>query len=140
MLITSEHLGDVDVAEENVLEIPDGLLGFPDCTRYALIAAEESGVYAWLQATDHADLSFLVMVPAPFFPDYEPDISEADCAALELVDPDDAQILCLVTIQESMVTANLLGPVVLNTANRRARQVVLADTQLTTAELVAPRR
>jgi flagellar assembly factor FliW len=140
VLITSEHLGDVDVAEENVIEFPDGLLGFPECTRFALISAEESGVYAWLQSTDQAELSFLVVVPAPFFPDYEPEISEADCAALELVEPADAQILCLVTIQTTLVTANLLGPVVLNVANRRARQVVLTDTELSTAEPIVPSR
>jgi flagellar assembly factor FliW len=140
VLITSEHLGEVDVADENVIEVPDGLLGFPGSTRYAIISAEDSGVYAWLQATDRPELSFLVMVPAPFFPDYEPDIPEADCAALDLVDPADAQLLCLVTIQEASVTANLLGPVLLNVANRRARQVVLSDTQLTTAEPVVPRR
>jgi flagellar assembly factor FliW len=140
VLITSEHLGDVDVAEENVIEFPDGLLGFPECTRFALISAEESGVYAWLQSTDQAELSFLVVVPAPFFPAYEPEISEADCAALELVEPADAQILCLVTIQTTLVTANLLGPVVLNVANRRARQVVLTDTELSTAEPIVPSR
>lgn len=140
MLITSEHLGEVDVDDENVIDIPDGLLGFPGAHRYAIIAAEDTGVYAWLQSTDHPDLSFLVMVPAPFFPDYEPDIPEADCNALDLVDPQDAQLLCLVTIQESSVTANLLGPVVLNVANRRARQVVLDAGDLTTAEPVVPRR
>jgi flagellar assembly factor FliW len=139
VLITSEHLGEVEVEDENLIQIPGGLLGFPDCSSYALIAAEESGVYAWLQATDQAELSFLVMVPAPFFPDYAPDISDADCEALGLVDPANAQILCLVTIHESMVTANLLGPLVLNVVNRTARQVVLSDTQLTTAEPVVPR-
>jgi flagellar assembly factor FliW len=139
VLITSEHLGEVDVDEEHLIEIPDGILGFPGSTHFALIAAEDSGVYAWLQSTDRPELSFLVMVPAPFFPDYEPDIPDEDCAALELVDPDDAQILCLVTIQEVSVTANLLGPLVLNVATRRARQVVLASSTLTTAEPVVPR-
>lgn len=138
MLITSEHLGEVDVDEEHLIEIPEGILGFPGSTHFALISAEDSGVYAWLQSTDRPELSFLVMVPAPFFPDYEPDIPDEDCVALGLVDPEDAQVLCLVTIQEVSVTANLLGPLVLNVATRQARQVVLADHRLTTAEPVVP--
>jgi len=42
--------------------------------------------------------------------------------------------LCLVTIAGDDVTANLLGPVVLNVANRTARQVVLADQGWSTRE------
>lgn len=138
MLIASEHLGEIDVAEERLIEVPEGILGFPDWTKYAVIEAEPSGVYVWLQAVDRADLSFLAVVPSPFFPDYEPEIPEEDCTALELVDPEHAQLLCLVTIQESSATANLMGPLVLNVLNRQARQVVLTDSKLTSAEPIVP--
>jgi flagellar assembly factor FliW len=137
MLILSEHLGEIEVDEQTIVDIPDGLLGFPQTTRFVLVAAEDMGLYSWLQSVDHPDVSFLAVVPTPFFPDYEPDLPEKDCLALELEDPGDAQVLCLVTIGDE-VTANLLGPVVVNVRNRVGRQVVLAHQDLTTAAPIRP--
>jgi flagellar assembly factor FliW len=132
VLIDSEHLGPLEVDEDNVIEFPDGILGFPEARRYAMVAAEETGIYSWLQSVDHPDLAFLVVVPAAFFPDYAPDLPDDECDALGIRRPEDAQVLCLVTIGEDAVTANLLGPLVLNVVTRRARQMVLADAELPT--------
>lgn len=132
VLVDSEHLGPLEVDEDNVVELPDGILGFPEARRYAMVAAEETGIYSWLQSVDHPDLAFLVVVPAAFFPDYAPDLPDEDCDALGLRRPDDAQVLCLVTIADDGVTANLLGPIVLNVVTRQARQVVLSDGDLST--------
>jgi flagellar assembly factor FliW len=137
MLILSEHLGEIEVDDTTIVDIPEGLLGFPQATRFVLVAAEDTGLYSWLQSVDHPDVSFLAVVPNPFFPDYEPDLPDDDCQALELERPDDAQVLCLVTIGDE-VTANLLGPVVVNVRTRLGRQVVLAHQDLTTAAPIRP--
>jgi flagellar assembly factor FliW len=137
MLILSEHLGEIEIDDTTIIDIPDGLLGFPQATRFVLVAAEDTGLYSWLQSVDHPDVSFLVVVPAPFFHDFEPDLTEEDCRALRLERAEDAQVLCLVTIAEE-VTANLLGPVVLNLRERLGRQVVLAHQDLTTAAPIRP--
>ena len=132
VMIDSGHLGSVEVDESSVIEVPAGILGFPEQRRYAVVAADESGVYSWLQSVDEPELAFLAVVPAPFFPDYEPVISDEDCDSIGLTDPADAQLLCLVTVGDDAVTANLLGPVVLNVRTRLARQVVLTDSRLST--------
>ena len=132
VMIDSEHLGSVEVDEASVIELPAGILGFPEQRRYAVVAADDSGLYSWLQSLDEPQLAFLAVVPSPFFPDYEPVISDEDCATIGLTDPEDAQVLCLVTVGEDAVTANLLGPVVLNVRTRMARQVVLTDSRLST--------
>ena len=110
VMIDSEHLGSVEVDEASVIELPAGILGFPEQRRYAVVAADDSGLYSWLQSLDQPQLAFLAVVPSPFFPDYEPVISDEDCATIGLTDPADAQVLCLVTVGEDAVTANLLGP------------------------------
>ncbi len=132
VMIDSEHLGSVEVDESSVIELPAGILGFPDQRRYAVVAADDSGLYSWLQSLDEPQLAFLAVVPSPFFPDYAPVIADEDCATIGLTDPEDAQVLCLVTVDEDAVTANLLGPVVLNVRTRLARQVVLTDSSLST--------
>lgn len=134
MLLESDRLGPIEVDDASIVELPAGLLGFEDTRRYALVQADEHGAYSWLHALDDPSLAFLTVVPGFFFPDYSPDVSDDDVAALDLTDAGDAQVLCLVTIAGDDVTANLLGPVVLNVANRTARQVVLADQRWSTRE------
>ena len=136
LMIDSDQLGSVDVDETSVVEFPGGLIGFPDFRRYAMVAADDGGFYTWLQSVDEPSLAFLAVVPAPFFPDFAPTIRDEDCGAIGLDDPGDAQLLCLVTVADDAVTANLLGPIVLNVRTRLARQVVLNDADLTTKALI----
>lgn len=138
VLVESARLGQLEMDEAAIVELPAGIMGFPAQQRYALIAADPDGLYSWLQSLDDPALAFLVVVPAPFFPDYAPVISDEDCRQLELLEPSEAQLLCLVTVEEGSVSANLLGPIVLNVITRMARQVVVADSRLTTREPIVP--
>jgi flagellar assembly factor FliW len=135
--IESEKLGQLEVDETTVLTFPQGLLGFDDARRFALVDAHESGVYFWLQSIDDPKLAFLTAVPWPFFADYEFELADADRDALGLRDDSggaDTMVLCLLTIDRSggAVTANLLGPLVINSQTRVGRQIVLSDPELTT--------
>ena len=132
MLIESEQLGAVEIDESKVLSFPDGLLGFPDVTRFALVDAGDDGTYFWLQSLDDPQLAFLAAVPWAFFPDYAPELSESDQATLSLGDAHDAIVLCLLTIRDDAVTANLLGPLVVNAVTRHGRQIVLGDSDYPT--------
>ena len=134
MLLESERLGAIEVDEADVVVLPDGLLGFETVNRFALVPADEVGAYAWLHSLDDPGLAFLTVVPAFFFPAYAPDVPDDDVDALSLTDPADAQVYCLVSISGDDITANLLGPVVVNMANRTGRQVVLVDQGWTTKE------
>jgi flagellar assembly factor FliW len=127
--IESERLGAVEVDESKVLTFDHGLLGFPDAKRFALVDASDDGTYYWLQSLDDPQLAFLAAVPWAFFPDYEPELSEPDQAALGLSTPTDALVFCLLTFTDDTVTANLLGPLVVNANTREGRQIVLGDSE-----------
>jgi len=137
VIIQSDQLGSVDIDESKILSFDDGLLGFPDISRFAVVDAGDDGTYFWLQAVDDPQLAFLVAVPWAFFPDYAPVLSDADQHALSLTDADDATLFCLLTITDDGVTANLLGPLVVNTATRQGRQVVLGDSDYSTRTTLA---
>jgi len=134
--IESDKLGQLEVDETTVLTFPQGLLGFDDIRRFALVDAHDSGVYFWLQSVDDPKLAFLTAVPWPFFEDYEFELADADRDALGLRDDSggaDTMVLCLLTIDSGgAITANLLGPLVINCETRVGRQIVLADPDLTT--------
>ncbi len=127
MLMESTRLGVLEIDDTSIIVLPDGLLGFDQCHRFALIPADEVGAYSWLHALDDPTLAFLVVVPGFFFPDYEPELADSDVEALGLTSSEAAQVLTIVTISDDQVTANLLGPVVLNLDSNVGRQVVLAD-------------
>lgn len=133
VLVRSEQFGDLEVDEARVLTFDDGLPGFPDARRFALLPVEGSDdLFFWLQSLDDPGLSFLSIIPWPFFPDYEPELNEPDREALDLASASDALVLCLVTVhrEERRVTANLLGPVIINERTRASRQVVLTEQDL----------
>ncbi len=134
VLIHSDRLGPIEVDEASTIEFEDGLLGFEQHRRFALVAADESGAYTWMQSVDDAALAFLVVVPGFFFADYSPDVPDADVAALGITERTPTQVLCLVTLSDAGITANLLGPVIVNLTTRHARQVVLTDGRWTTRE------
>jgi len=152
--IESEKLGELDIDESTVLEFPQGLLGFSDARRFALIDTHDSGVYYWLQSLDDPALAFLAAIPWPFFPDYEFELPDADRDALGLVETADGEaarsgepgdegntmVLCLLTVDPEShdITANLLGPLVINAQTRVGRQVVLADSDFTTRAPLVP--
>jgi flagellar assembly factor FliW len=131
-LLRTTRFGDLTVDEQRLFTFEDGLPGFPHATRFLAMHVEDDPDLYWLQSVDDGSLAFLAIVPWHHFPDYEPVLADEDRRRLELVEADEAMVLCILTIdrEQDVVSANLLGPVVLNTARRLGRQVVLADAQL----------
>jgi flagellar assembly factor FliW len=113
-----------------VLSFAEPLPGFPGHHDYVLVPAEPTGHVFWLQSVAPAGPRFLAVPASGFFPDYAPTLPGPACVELGLEGPDQAQLLCLVTVLDGDVasaTANLRAPVVVNPATSRARQVVLSD-------------
>ncbi len=139
LVLSTERFGEVRVDDEKVITLPDGLLGFVSMTRAVLLPVDDDGLFFWMQSVDDPALAFLVLTPWPLFPDYAPELGEADQHALDLDDPADALVFCLLTSHDRprRLTANLLGPVVVNQARRLGRQVVLEGDHPTQAELPA---
>lgn len=114
------------------IELVHPLPGFPDQRRFALVQLDEDGVLCQLQSLEDPGLRFLVMSPVPFFPDYAPEVSDEVVADLAIESADDVIVLLVLNAGESLdtTTANLMAPVVVNTATLRASQVILDDPSL----------
>jgi flagellar assembly factor FliW len=124
-------------------ELPDLVFvrpmpGFPQLTRFVLVRLEENGtgdggaeaLLYELRSLEQPQVRFLVVVPTPFFPDYEIELDETACADLHLHDADDTLVLVVLTVDPDSggVTANLLAPVVVNARTRDAAQVILSGS------------
>jgi len=142
MQIDTTRFGTLDALDESVVTITGGLLGFPDATSFLRLPVDDAEGWVWLQATNDPELAFLAISAFRFFPDYDIELPDADAESIGLSDPDTAEILALVTVRDNSVgaieaiTANLLGPIVINTAAAIGRQVVLSDSRYSTREAV----
>ena len=132
MRIETTRFGPVDVDESRLIEIPAGLLGFSSYKSFSLLQPDENGDFFWLQSVETPDLAFVVTDPALWVPDYKATIRKEQMEELGLTETGDAQVLVIVNKRESSLTANLQGPIVVNAANRRAMQLVLAEKKWST--------
>src|SRR5688572_6202962 len=134
MDIETTRFGSLSVEEERIITFPSGLLGFPDHTRFALIQTGEENYFFWLQAVDEPNLAFVVTDPTIFFKDYEVPVREETIDELQLTEPNCMQTFVICNKSGDWLTGNLLGPIVVNAANRLAMQVVLTDKKWTTRQ------
>lgn len=146
MKIQTKALGEIEIDERQILDFPEGVIGFRPFTSFALLDAPQKP-YFYLQSTVMPALNFILVDPFLFRPDYSIDLSDELCSGLGLQSPDDALILVMVTSPSDggPVTANLMGPLVICKGTRRGVQIVLGDPRWKTkhdvmAELAASRK
>lgn len=133
MEVKTKANGIVNVDEKQLVTFPEGLLGFEKYTRFALIDSEYEP-FIWLQSTEESNLAFLMIDPFLICSDYEADIDDSALRNIGVDSAEDIIIMTLVTIPKdgSAITANFLGPVVINKKNRKCLQVILNDSRWTT--------
>ncbi len=138
MIVETTRFGTVEVNDQSVLDMPDGMIGIERCKRFVLLEERPGTAFKWLQSVDDPRIAFVVINPVDFFPDYDIDIPDDQAASLGLKNSSDAAMLTTVTIypDAGKVTANLVGPIVMNTRTLRAAQVVLSDDRYCTGHVI----
>lgn len=125
MHVTSTRFGTFEVADEAILDFPDGLIGLPG-TRYALVAREEQLPFYWLHSAEHQEIAVPVTNPWLFFPDYEIRVADQEAHRLGLATPEEADVLCVVraAATPAELTVNLAAPIVIQRRTRIGRQII----------------
>ena len=134
MDIETTRFGRLSVEDERIITFPNGLLGFPDHTRFALIQTGEENYFFWLQAVEEPNLAFVVTDPGIFFKDYHVPVRDEALQELHLTDDAHAQCFVICNKVGDWLTGNLLGPILVNAQNRLAQQVVLTEKKWTTRQ------
>jgi flagellar assembly factor FliW len=122
----------VDTTELPVLEFVAPMPGFAEQRRFVLVRVGEEGMLFALTSVELPGLRFLVVPPAPFFPEYEPEIDDEALAALGPNEVDDLLVLLVINTGDAPneASANLMAPIVLSQQTRRAVQLVLTGSGL----------
>ncbi len=136
MIITTSRFGQVELKEEDVLTFPEGLLGFADLRKFALLDDPNDEIFAWLQSCEAPHIAFPVLEPELFTSQYKVNLTKSDLEALKLSTQEKARYFSIVTIPDdpTQMTANLKAPVVVNVVGKIARQCVLQDNNLAIRE------
>lgn len=128
MVFETKYFGEIDVKDSEIYIFPEGLPGFEDRRKFVLINNSSSNSqFRWLQSIEEASLAFVLIDPFSIVPDYEVDIPDDDIAVLKIKDINEVLLLSVVVVPEDIkkISANLLAPIIVNTANNIAKQVTL---------------
>ncbi|MGE5542594.1 MAG: flagellar assembly protein FliW, partial [Bacillota bacterium] len=130
VLIHTTRFSDIDVAEDRVIRFPEGLIGFEQQRRFALITRGNSP-FMWLQSLDDPGLAFAVTDPLIFVPGYSVTPDEDTIASLEAESPVDLRYLAIAVVPSdpSQTSLNLQAPIAVNHARRMARQIVTMNPE-----------
>lgn len=138
MKLNTSRFGEIDVNENDLLTLPEGLIGFPELTKFILLDHDTDSPFKWLQSTVDTTIAFIVISPLTFRPDYMVEATEDEVSSLNLSHADDAVISVIVTIplDPKKMSANLKAPLIFNLQNRIGKQVVLKDAQYQTKHFI----
>lgn len=123
----AEEVAMIPEQEVPVLEFVHPIPGFPELRHFVLVELDEAGILCQLRSVEDDAVRFLVVPPQNFFAGYEAEIDDATVADLGIASAEDVLVLVMLNPAESLAetTANLLAPIVINTVDRRAAQVIL---------------
>lgn len=112
--IDSTRFGEIEIADEAVIEFPNGLIGLGG-SRYTLLLREESQPFLWLHSIDDPSLAIPVTNPAHFFSSYVVEISDEEAERIGISEPSDAAVYVTVRSSENVedFRANLRAPILL---------------------------
>ena len=130
MLIDTAVLGTIEVGEQDLFHLPNGLPGFEQVHQYALIGKEEDGVtLRWFQAVDGGVPCFAVFNPFEVVDGYHPKVEADDLRALRCNHSNELDYLVIAVVPKDITktTVNLKSPIALNRRENLARQVILSN-------------
>jgi flagellar assembly factor FliW len=106
-----------------------GFPGFPGLRKFRLEWDETLAPLEWLVSVEDPDVRFVVINPMFFKPDYAPRLTKEHMKAVGVSQKEELRILVIVTLHENyeQSTANLTSPLMFNTSQYKAVQVLLDD-------------
>jgi len=138
MKIKTSRFGRIEINEKDIITFSEGLIGFELMKRFTIMESKPGSPFKWLQSLDDGELAFIIIDPRVFMRGYAPCFLRSDLDTLQLSAPQDAVMYVTVVVPQDpkKMSANLLGPLVINPANARGKQVVLSESKYTTSHYI----
>lgn len=132
MKVNTRLFGEIDIADDKIVTLEKGIIGFPDLQKFTLIFdldKGDKGIIKWFQSLDEPQFALPVIDPSVILPNYAPVINN------ELLEPlgelNDDNLLILVTIKVpgdvKQMTVNLRAPLIINADTLKGGQLITDD-------------
>ncbi len=135
MKVMVPNMGEVEVAEDKIINFVQGPLAFEDYKKFFIIDPEENDFpFKLLQSAEEESLGFILTDPFTFKPDYDIELNEDVLQELEIEKPEDILVFVFLVIPDKVedISANLVAPIIINAEKRLAKQVILDGTDYET--------
>lgn len=136
MKIKTTRFGTITIEEEKIISMPFGMLGFPDVKRFVILQHKKDSPFFWYQSVNDPMLAFVIMSPFLFKPDYNVDVENVlmEMSWNEKEKQNNLELYVVVNIPKGApdkMTANLIGPILINNKIHQAVQMVISDSPYT---------
>lgn len=127
---THKQFGEMEFEEKHVVYFPNGIIGFEENKKFLIGNDELSEPFRWLISLEDDELSFPLLDPQLLSAVYKGKYFSAD----------DVTVFVVVSIKPDVAqsTVNLRSPIVIDSASRIGKQVVLEDETLNVRASLAP--
>ena len=130
MRINTRIFGEIDIDESKIICFPNGIVGFPDLTEFALIHdSDKEGVAAvrWLQSMQEPTFAMPVVDPLVVKADYNPEVEDELLKPLGEWNPEDILVLVTMTVPSDItnMSVNLQAPIIVNAEGKKACQIIV---------------
>lgn len=130
MKIETKIFGEIDIADDKIITFANGIIGFPELKRFALLHDEEKGTdvgIRYLQSLDEPAFAMPVMDPLIVKPDYDPEVDDQLLTSAGNITAENILVLVTVTVPSDLtkMSVNLQGPFVINVEEHKACQVIV---------------
>ncbi len=129
--LKTTKFGEIEIDKSTIFDFVGPIIGFSDLKNYTIVDYKPDSPFKWLQSVEDMDLAFPITLCSFFGIDYQFNIPDEEAQKLKIENPDDIVVFNIVNIPSSNpqgATVNMLAPIVVNLANKKAMQIVLKNT------------
>jgi flagellar assembly factor FliW len=129
MPIKTKYHDEIEINKEKILHFEKGIPGFLGEKEFIILPLSDDNTFSVMQSVTTPYVAFVVVSPFTYFQNYEFKLEDAVVEELELKTEKDILVYTLLSVADPFekTTANLQAPIIINSSNHKAKQVILND-------------
>ncbi|MFH1700051.1 MAG: flagellar assembly protein FliW [Candidatus Zixiibacteriota bacterium] len=130
MKVITERFGELEISEDLIITMTKPLLGFEHLREYVIVETDDFEPFKWFQSIEDPGAAFVIINPLNFFKEYTVEVNPKEVEELNVDRVEDVLTYTIVTIPQdyTKMTANLQGPILINSVTRLAKQLVMVNS------------
>jgi flagellar assembly factor FliW len=134
MKLNTKYHGEIEIEDKSIIRFEEGIPSFEDQKQFVILPLDEESPFLILQSVTTPSLGFVIINPFEYFTEYTVDLSDITVQKLKIESEDQVALYSILTVQEPFenTTANLSGPIVINTKEQLGKQIIINNEKYTT--------